>query len=317
MKNKKYIDKDRVAIILCTYNGDKFLEQQLETIKLQTYQEYDLFISDDGSSDSTLKIVNEFKDENPLINSFILKGPKKGFAQNFISTLKKILSISERSYLYYAFCDQDDIWDIKKLEIAVKKLKEFSFCSPALYCSRTKYINSNGKDIGYSPLFKKEPSFNNALVQSIAGGNTMLFNHALYEYLVRVDINKNIVSHDWLAYLICMSANGMVFYDTNSYISYRQHEANIVGSNNNIMQVYKRIKLMLNGNFTKWINSNLAHIGNMELSQGNNRTLKNFYLVGSTNIFIRFKGLIASRVYRQTFFGNITLILSAALKKII
>lgn len=316
MSKEKYIDKGRIAIILCTYNGEKFLKQQLNTIKYQTYREYDLFISDDGSSDSTLKIVNEFINDNPLMTIHILKGPKIGFAKNFIRTLQDIPSISERDYLYYAFCDQDDLWDVEKLGIAIKKLKELNFNGPALYCSRTKYVDSNGIDIGYSPLFKKKPSFNNALVQSIAGGNTMLFNDILYNYLLKVDTNKNIVSHDWLTYLICMAANGIALYDNNPYISYRQHQANIIGSNNSVLKIYKRLKLMLSGNFSKWINSNLLHLDNLELSQNNNKILKNFYLVRSKNIFTRFKGLILSKVYRQTFFGNITLILSTALKKI-
>lgn len=317
MNDEKYNDKERIAIILCTYNGEKFLKQQLNTIKYQTFRGYDLFISDDGSSDSTLEIVNEFINHNPSITIYVLKGPKIGFAQNFIRTLQDIPSISERDYSYYAFCDQDDLWDVEKLEIAFKKLKEVNFNGPALYCSRTKYVNSNGIDIGYSPLFKKKPSFNNALVQSIAGGNTMLFNHILYNYMLKVDTNKNIVSHDWLTYLICMAANGSALYDSNPHISYRQHKANIIGANNNMLNIYKRFKLMLRGNFSKWINSNLLHLDNLELSQDNNRILKNFYLVRSKNICTRFRGLILSKVYRQTLFGNITLILSTALKKII
>lgn len=317
MNKEKYINKERIAIILCTYNGEKYLKQQLHTIKHQIYKDYDLFISDDGSSDSTLKIINEFISDNPLITIYVSKGPNMGFAKNFIKTLQDIPSISKRNYLYYAFCDQDDLWDIEKLIIAIKKLKEINFNGPALYCSRTKYVDSKGIDIGYSPLFKKKPSFSNALVQSIAGGNTMLFNHILYNYLLKVDTSKNIVSHDWLTYLICMAADGITIYDSSPSLSYRQHQANIIGSNNNILKIYKRFKLMLRGDFLKWINSNLLHIENLELSQNNNRILKNFYLIRSKNIFTRFKGLILSKVYRQTFFGNITLIISAALKKII
>ena len=102
----------------------------------------------------------------------IYKGPKKGFAQNFLSLASKK---SIKSSLY-CFCDQDDIWIPEKLEKAIEKIdKNEKFKIPILYGGRTIYIDENKNRIGFSPLFKKEPKFNNALVQNIAGGNTMVF----------------------------------------------------------------------------------------------------------------------------------------------
>ena len=111
---------------------------------------------------------------------------------------------------------------------------------PALYCSRTKLIDKFGKFMGYSPLFKKNPCFQNALVQSLAGGNTMLFNNETKKLLDQIDISKGIVSHDWLTYLLVSCKDGYIFYDSNAYLSYRQHEKNLIGSNNNFLAKIKR-----------------------------------------------------------------------------
>jgi hypothetical protein len=172
-------------------------------------------------------------------------------------------------------------------------------------------------EVGHSPDFKKKPSFENALVQSIAGGNTMVFNKASYALLLNIDVKENIVSHDWLLYLLVTANNGQVIYDRNPYISYRQHEDNIIGSNNSFSQILKRLKFMLNGTYSLWVKSNLNHINSDKLSENKIITIKAFGLLESKNIFKRFKGLFLSKIYRQTTFGTITLIASTALKKIL
>jgi glycosyltransferase involved in cell wall biosynthesis len=317
MKDLKYIDFDKVAIILCTKNGEKFLKNQLNSLKLQTFDQYELFISDDGSTDLTIKVISEFEFENPDILIHLLDGPQAGFASNFISTLSKISQLSKTDFSYYAFCDQDDVWDEIKLEAALKKLSRTNLNNPSLYCGRTRYIDSKGMEVGHSPDFKKKPSFENALVQSIAGGNTMVFNKASYALLLNIDVKENIVSHDWLLYLLVTANNGQVIYDRNPYISYRQHEDNIIGSNNSFSQILKRLKFMLNGTYSLWVKSNLNHINSDKLSENKIITIKAFGLLESKNIFKRFKGLFLSKIYRQTTFGTITLIASTALKKIL
>lgn len=317
MKDLKYIDSDKVAIILCTKNGEKFLKNQLNSIKVQTFNRYELFISDDGSTDSTPKVISEFGFENQDILIHLLDGPQVSFAHNFISTLSKISQLSKANFSYYAFCDQDDIWDESKLEVALKKLSSTNLNMPSLYCGRTRYIDSKAMEIGHSPYFKKKPSFENALVQSIAGGNTMVFNKASCGLLLNVDLKENIVSHDWLLYILVTANNGKVIYDKSPYISYRQHEGNIIGSNNSLPQILKRLIFMLDGTYSLWIKSNLNHINSNNLSKNRIATIKAFGLLGSKNIFKRFKGLFLSKIYRQTTFGNITLIVSIALRKIL
>ena len=158
MKNKL------VAIVLCTFNGENFIKHQLNSILQQSYSDIDLFISDDGSTDSTLEIIDTFIRENNLSNIYLFDGPKKGFAKNFISTLFKIRNLKEKNYSYFAFSDQDDVWEKDKIKNALKILEQLPKDRAQLYCSRTYYVDLKSKIIGASPLFKRKPSFKNALV---------------------------------------------------------------------------------------------------------------------------------------------------------
>lgn len=317
MSRKKQLLEDKVAIALCTMNGEKYIQEQLDSIRLQTFDKFDLFISDDGSDDSTTIIISNFIKRNPNIPVYVLQGPKLGFAKNFIITLTNTYDVAKKKYKYYAFCDQDDIWCREKLEIAIKNLKLINSSVPGLYCGRTSYIDETGNNLGLSPLFKKKPSFRNALVQSIAGGNTMVFNYSAYIELIGVDLSREIISHDWLLYLLVAVKNGKIIYDPIPQISYRQHQKNIIGSNNRPSKIFKRFKSMIRGDYSAWIKTNLEHIDKTKLNQKNLDILEKFNLLGSDNIFLRIKGLAKTQIYRQTFFGNITLIIATILKKIL
>ena len=110
----------KVAVILAAYNGEQFIFEQLSSIADQKNIKVDLYISDDGSSDKTIEIINKFAKKNP---SFVIKtfiGPRKGFVKNFFSILNKI----ETEYEYYAFSDQDDLWDQYKIYKAILCLKK-------------------------------------------------------------------------------------------------------------------------------------------------------------------------------------------------
>ena len=133
-----------------------------------------------------------------------MEGPNKGFAVNFISTLINIPD----DYSFYAFADQDDIWLENKLSYGIDILLKQNMNNPNLFCGRTELVNHYGKKIGMTPLFKRSPSFRNALVQSIAGGNTMIFNSKTKDLLKQVDLSKTVVSHDWITYLFVSAVGG-------------------------------------------------------------------------------------------------------------
>ena len=206
----------------------------------------------------------------------IVNGPGKGFSQNFFSL---IWGMKDLSSDFYAFADQDDIWEPEKLSTAIKFFINEDYSMPLLYCSRTKLIDEKQSSIGYSPLFKKKPTIYNALVQSIAGGNTMIINRKTLELAASIGNNK-IISHDWLLYLMVTSVNGKVKYDEWPSVLYRQHGNNKIGNNMMLSARLKRLYFFLRGDLKSWIDQNLillekieAHLS-MEAKEALNHLIK-------------------------------------------
>lgn len=110
-----YIEKNRVAILLATYNGERFLAAQLESLVHQTHQNWFLIASDDGSSDGTIKILKHYQERWPQGKLIIRRGPQGGYCKNFLTLAcdKSVLAD------FYAFCDQDDVWLPEKLTVAI------------------------------------------------------------------------------------------------------------------------------------------------------------------------------------------------------
>ena len=247
-----------VAILMATYQGEKYLEEQLDSIAKQTYSNWRLYVSDDGSSDKTMHILNSFKSRFRGKISVSQTQKNLGFAKNFMSL---ILDTSIKAD-YYAVSDQDDIWLPEKIERAVTRLTNpKNDIVPSLYFARTRLADDSGKAIGQSPLFTIAPSFSNALVQSLAGGNTCFFNHAAKNLLLSTTLkNSLIVSHDWWLYLIVSGCGGSVVYDAIPSILYRQHDNNLVGRNNSFIGKVNRVRRLLNGDFGDWVETNIVAI---------------------------------------------------------
>jgi glycosyltransferase involved in cell wall biosynthesis len=189
LPRKHEIRIPQVAILLCTLEGQRFLKEQLASFESQNLKAWSLFVSDDGSSDRTLDILQEQQKQWGRGKLTLQSGPRQGFAANFLS----LTCQTDINADYYAYADQDDIWEADKLERAVHWLETIPGDVPALYCSRTRLVDKENRTVGFSPLFKKPPSFANALIQNIGGGNTMVFNHATKKLLCRAgkDIEVN------------------------------------------------------------------------------------------------------------------------------
>lgn len=302
----------QVAILLATYNGERYLAEQLESLLAQTYQNWALYVSDDGSCDSTLEILEQYRIHmNGRLH--IQQGPRRGFAANFLS----MVVTGEITAHYFAFCDQDDLWHSDKLERAVAWLQQQIPEYPALYCSRTRLVGSAGLPLGLSPLLCKPPSFRNALVQSIAGGNTMVFNAALKQLATQAG-NKPIVSHDWWLYILTSGCKGTILYDTIPAIDYRQHSTNLVGSNNSLRSRLKRLKNVMSGNFLQWNETNLSALETCKhlLSDDNQKVLGRFVRARRANILSRVTGTLRSGVHRQGRLENLALLTATLLRKV-
>jgi glycosyltransferase involved in cell wall biosynthesis len=181
-----------VTILLGALNGERFLAQQLVSLERQTFKNWKLIASDDGSSDETKSILQAFRRSFEPGKVKIVEGPRRGAPANFLFLACGKNLASE----YYAFCDQDDVWEADKLARAISVLEQAGLDVPALYGSRTSLIDETGKMIGLSPLFPKAPTFRSALVQNIAGGNTMVFNQKARELLAFCGVDIDVPSHD-------------------------------------------------------------------------------------------------------------------------
>lgn len=194
--------QSKVAILLCTYHGQHYLAEQLNSFAAQTHTNWEVWASDDGSLDDTQAILEDYRQKWPEGRLSIQFGPAKGFAANFLSLTSKASINAD----YYANSDQDDIWEPNKLARAVEWLETIPENIPALYCSRTRLVDAQNNlvdaqnnEIGVSPLFSRPPSFANALMQNIGGGNTMVFNKAAQNLLREAGEALPVITHDWWA----------------------------------------------------------------------------------------------------------------------
>jgi len=299
------------AIILCTKNGENFLTEQLKSLEEQC-QNFDLYINDDGSSDKTEEIIKNFQ-KKTKIKIIYTKKNYDSATKNFLKTLKSI----KNKYDYYFFCDQDDIWDKKKIEISKIKLDSFQQDIPSLFCSSTEIINSKSKIIDSSKIFKRKPCFSNALVQSIAGGNTMSFNHETKLLLDKIVSIDSVVSHDWITYILVTAHGGKVSYSSIPLVKYRKHENNLIGPNKSLNEIFFRIYLLSKGQMRDWTKKNLRVLNEFGLTRNSEKILNRFEKEAHNgNFFERLKYTIRSDVFRQTYLSNVALHFAILLKKI-
>ena len=303
-----------VAILLCTYNGRAFLKEQIDSFIAQTHKKWTLYVSDDGSKDGTLELLQNYPELIATKRLQIFSGPRAGFSQNFMSLVRNQKINAD----FFAFSDQDDVWFSDKLERSLQQLAAFPQDVPALYCSRTRLVDENCKVIGHSPNFKKQPAFQNALIQSLAGANTMLFNGATRELLTRIPSHTTVVAHDWLTYLLTTAWCGNVVYDSQPTLDYRQHGNNVIGANSSLRERMIRVSKVINGRFRYWsdINMEILECFGESLPLATRQTLNDFRQGRQCSIIKRFALMRKSGIYRQTLAGNISLILAIFLNKI-
>ena len=299
---------------MATFNGAQFITQQLDSLAAQTFINWNLIVSDDGSSDGTLPILKRYQETWRQEKIIIKNGPKQGFAQNFLSLAcdKSIKSD------FYAFCDQDDVWLPQKLELAIKEISKSCLNNePCLYCGRTVYIDEKMKTIGQSALFKRPTSFDNALVQSIAGGNTMVFNRASKLLIETVGMVPT-PSHDWWLYLLITGAGGKVVYDPTPLLLYRQHGNTTVGKNTSFFNQFKRLIKLFNGCFKAWTDSNIKCLQMSEnvLTHSAKESLNNLINIRQLSLLNKIINMKSFRIYRQSSLQNLILKIAFIINKV-
>lgn len=219
------MSKPSVAVLMSTYNGQKYLSRQIESILTQKGVEVTLVIRDDSSLDDTQIVLEEYAGAHD--NILYYRGKNVGVGMSFMRLLEKAPHCD-----YYAFSDQDDIWLEEKLIRAVETIKDVS--GPALYASNLILVDKDGREIGLRDSIEPKHSLIDCVVRNYMNGCTMLLNNEMRDKLVgrRFRPNKRILDiryHDAWSMLVAQ-AIGSVYYDSNGYIHYRQHENNVVGA---------------------------------------------------------------------------------------
>ncbi|MCZ4242916.1 glycosyltransferase family 2 protein [Pedobacter punctiformis] len=232
----------KINIVLATYNGQSYIEAQINSIIAQTYSNWELLIRDDGSTDKTLQIIKEFENVDNRINVLTdLKGNVRS-CQNFSILMSQVSKDAQ----YVMFCDQDDIWLEDKIERSLYAMntleKAHGSDGPLMVYGTYRMIDHNGKDLQLAvPDYSTRPSLNLLLSQNYIYGCTMLINQKLLER--SIPIPSTAENHDYWLALICAINNGHFSYIKQPLLLYRQHNLNVSGSytNASLLNRVKRI----------------------------------------------------------------------------
>jgi len=303
-----------IAILLCTYNGARFLPLQLKSYEAQDFADWRLYVSDDGSQDATLALLAEFQNKHGAARVQVRQGPRQGFVANFLSLICDPAITAD----YYALSDQDDVWDAHKLSRARELLAAAPTDRPVVYCSRTRLIDEQGVELGLSTYYRKAPHFRNALAQSLAGGNTMVLNEQMRQLLTRAGQDVKVAAHDWWVYLLITAVGGTILYDSVPTVSYRMHGRNVIGSNESAMAKVLRARMLWQGRYKGWAEMNVAALERIEnlMTDENRKTFDLFRHARKQTLIPRVFGLMRTGIYRQSLLGDLGLLAAAVTGRI-
>ncbi len=218
-KNEKEI-MDKILVVMSTYNGEQYAEEQIESIVGQRDVEVDLLIRDDGSVDHTCQVIEQCMER--YSNIHLIRGENVGYRSSFFDTL---VAAHGKSYDYYAFSDQDDVWEPKKLARAVYALNRRNK-KIMLYASALCVVDEN-LNFMYNNTFERlRIGYGSALTRQRLPGCTMVFSPGLLELCRKFKImpdTPKLLGHDGIVYCVCLLCGGDVIYDKKSYINYRRH----------------------------------------------------------------------------------------------
>lgn len=234
LENEEYLES--VLVLMSTYNGEKYIQEQITSILTQDNVQTILIIRDDGSTDSTVSIIQDFMSK--YSNIYVINGTNIGCKNSFY----ELCSYSQKyfpSIEYYAFADQDDYWKPNKLYEGIKKLKKENKNFPLLYYCQTTLVD---RELNYIKQIHSKTDTDNFIEVCIsypASGCTMIFNKSSLELFI-LGVPEHMYLHDsWMIKMVA-ACNGIIIKDENSYILYRQHGTNVVGASNTFISVLKR-----------------------------------------------------------------------------
>lgn len=264
----------KVKVLLSSYNGEKYIKEQVDSILAQTHKNLEVYIRDDGSTDRTLKVLQEYQD-NPRV--FVFAESNVGFARSFFL----LLNLAGEAD-YYAFSDQDDVWLENKIEMALERLSGADEKKPVLYFSNYDFYDAQMNYLSTHNSHAPKTCFRNSLVDCVPLGFNSVVNKTARDITV-AQLPVKSTGHDWWMYMLC-SGLGELIYDERVTVKYRRHTQNVSGAETNFIQfqIWRFKRFFLNGYFEK-IHEQIKEFEQMhgrELSLENQKVLRLFSMDG-------------------------------------
>lgn len=293
-------EKSSILVLLSTYNGETYLEEQINSILMQKGCQVKLLIRDDGSTDATKEILREYQ-QGPYQDYFfpVLEGRNIGAARSFFELFREAASFQ---YEYYALADQDDIWFPDKLYRAVSLIRQEETKKrgqPVVYCSAKQLVDAKLQPLKAAVQYPNiTTSFGNALVENMCTGCTCVVNRELMQILKK-GIPEFTIMHDFWIYLVG-TCFGRVIYDKEARILYRQHERNKIGAASSLLKNYERRIRNFHqhrGQLSRQAKEFLR-LYSADMPQKEKRLIKEF-LSAKKNYKIRKKLLSSREIFRQ------------------
>lgn len=223
--NKKY---GKAVVMMATYNGEKYLGKQLASLENQTFSNWDLYVSDDGSTDKTVTILKNFQRKDKRLKNIIFNTQDHGAFNNYFNVMYFVKKL-HKHYDYYFYCDQDDVWCEKKLQIEIEHLDKNDDL-PCLCYSNLELIDSHGNDLhktmnDETNIVLKNP-YNIFFSYRYIWGTTMAHNFKLWKKMTIVPNEGLDISHD--NYVGKTAAIfGKIDYINIPLVFYRRHNNNV------------------------------------------------------------------------------------------
>jgi len=296
------MNNNKVKIILCTFNGEEYIEEQLYSLSNQTYTNFSINIYDDHSNDKTLSIIEGFLRRHPKINaSIVIREKNLGYYKNF---MKALIDLKYKDDLIF-LCDQDDVWLPTKIQQVIDKYKISKL--PFFYCSTRFVVDKNLKFKKIIPGKTNYPiTFFHLFIQNLAGGNTIAINKVLLSKIRSFHYLFSYTVHDWEIISIASTLKDCVLcFDKTPAILYRQHSKAAIGFNDDFNDYYQKVISTISLKYKKEINMRLNFflLNKENLRPEHNKFIKQIKSYRDMNFFHRLVNIrqISFCKYRYNF----------------
>lgn len=300
---------EKVTILMATYNGERYLPEQLESLQQQEYKNWKLIVADDGSSDRTLEILLEFQRKCSNSVEIIKNDPPTGLAKvNFMQLLVKA------DTPYIMFCDQDDIWEPYKVQCTLAYMEriETDINIPILVHSDLTVLEENGKAAHSFFEYQNLPTttkLSSLIIQNSVTGCTVMINKNLQERMLQAKEYNKIIMHDYWAALIAAIYGTVGFIEDHTML-YRQHANNSVGAKASLNPLYL-VKRLMQGRraYKDQMEESRRQVSyflatyekQYPIEEKKRKFLEDYALLGTRNKFYRIRFYIRNEVYKRGF----------------